>query len=109
MPILELINEAIDIKNEVMQVQLLSVLRVLYFSTSDVHQKYKNDAFLLFSHQSLISVLTKGMTNDKFFVRENFINFTRECLPCFKRVMDDEQGKSAYYKFGETFISELSI
>ena len=109
LPIIFLIDEAIDNKNEVMQVQLLSVLRVLYFTTSDIHKKYKNDAFLLFSHQSLINCLTKGMTRDIFFIRENFINFTRECLPCFKEVMDDEEGKKVYYKFGATFISALTI
>ena len=109
LPILLLIDEAIDNKNEVMQVQLLSVLKVLYFTTTPIHLKYKNEAFFLFSNQSLINCLTKGMTSNYFFVRENFINFTRECLPCFKRVMDDEQGKIAYYKFGTTFISALSV
>ena len=109
LPILLLIDEAIDNKNEVMQVQLLSVLKVLYFNTTSIHLIYKNDAFLLFSNQSLINCLTKGMTSNYFFVRENFINFTRECLPIFKRVMDDEQGKVAYYKFGTTFISSLSL
>ena len=109
LPIVLLIDEAIDENNEVMQVQLLSVLRVLYFKTSAIHLNHKNDAFLLFSNQSLVNCLTKGMTRDIFFVRENFINFTRECLPCFKRVMDDKDGKTTYYKFAATFISSLTI
>ena len=109
LPIVLLIDEAIDNNNEVMQVQLLSVLRVLYFKTSDIHKKYKNDAFLLFSNQSLINCLTKGMTREIFFIRENFINFTREYLPCFKSVMDDEEGRKAYYKFGATFITALTL
>ena len=109
LPIILLIDEAIDENNEVMQVQLLSVLRVLYFKTSPIHLNHKNDAFLLFNNQSLINCLTKGMTREIFFVRENFINFTRECLPCFKRVMDDKEGKKIYYKFAITFISALTI
>ena len=109
LPILELIDEAIDSKNEVMQVQLLSVLKVLYFKTIPIHLKYKNDAFLLFSNQSLINCLTKGMTSNNYFLRENFINFTRECLPCFRSVMDDNNGKKAYYKFGQNFITALTL
>ena len=109
LPIVKLIDKAIDNNNEVMQLQLLSVLRVLYFKTSSIHLKHKNDAFNLFSNQSLINCLINGMTRDIFFVRENFINFTRECLPCFKKVMDDEKGKEIYYKFGEKFISSLTM
>ena len=109
LPIVQLLDEAIDNKNEVMQVQLLSVLKVLYFKTSAIHLKHKNDAFLLFSNQSLINCLTKGITRDIFFVRENFINFIREYLPCLKRVMDDEEGKKTYYKFANTFISALTV
>ena len=67
LPIILLIDEAIDENNEVMQVQLLSVLRVLYFKTSPIHLNHKNDAFLLFNNQSLINCLTKGMTREIFF------------------------------------------
>ena len=109
LPIVLLIDKAIDKNNEVMQVQLLAVLRVLYFKTASIHLKHKNDAFLLFSNQSLNNCLINGMTRDIFFVRENFINFTRECLPCFKKVMNDDKGKEAYYKLGEYFISALTM
>ncbi len=108
MPILELINEAIDIKNEVMQVQLLSVLKVLYFTTIPIHLKYKKESLLLFGNQALINCLKKGMTSDNFFLRENFINFTRECLPCFKKIMDEDINKDSYYKFGTILISSLT-
>ena len=108
LPILTLIDEAIDNNNGVMQLQLLAVLKVFYFTTAPIHLKYKSDAFLLFSNQSLINCLTKGMTRDYFFVRENFINFTRECLPCLKRIMDDEEGKTTYFKYGSTFIAALN-
>ena len=108
LPIVLLIDEAIDNENEVMQVQLLSVLRVLYFKTAPIHLKYKKDTFLLFSNESLINCLNKGMTNDNFFVRENFINFTKECLPPFRQVIYDEEGRKNYYKFGGIFIMSLT-
>jgi len=108
LPIVLLIDEALDNKNEVMQVQLLSVLRVLYFKTAPIHLKYKKDAFQLFSNEYLINCLNKGMTNDIFFVRENFINFTKECLPPFRFVIYDEEGRKSYYKFGGIFIMSLT-
>ena len=110
-PILLLIDKAIDDKNKnnVMQVQLLSVLRVLYFKTSSVHLKYRADTFSLFGSQNLINCLSKGMTRDYYFVRENYINFTRECLPLFKKIMNDENGKKTYYKLGGTFILALAM
>ena len=110
-PILLLIDKSLDDKNKnnVMQVQLLSVLRVLYFNTSSVHLQYKEDSFSLFGSQNLLNCLVKGMTRDYFFVRENYINFTRECLPLFKRIMDDEKGKKTYYKFGGAFIKSLTF
>ena len=111
-PILFLLDKALDDKNKnnVMQVQLLSVLRVLYFKTSSVHLKYKADTLSLFSNQDLINCLSKGMTRDYYFVRENYINFTRECLPLFKRIMmDDEEAKKTYYRWGGTFILALAV
>ena len=109
LPILLLIDKAIDDKNNVMQVQLLSVLRVLYFKTESVHKKYKTDTFALFSNPNLLNCLSKGMTRDYYFVRENYINFTRECLPFFKRIMDEETGKKTYYKIGASFILSLAM
>jgi hypothetical protein len=91
-----------------MQVQLLSALRVLYFGTSPIHQKQKKIAFSLFNNQSLIDCLIKGMTNDIFLVRENFINFTKECLSHFKKVIYDDIGKQVYYKFGGMFFNALT-
>ena len=108
LPIIKLIDKAIDNNNEVMQLQLLSVLRVLYFKTSPIHLKHKNDTFNLFNNLSLINCLINGMTRDIYFVRENFINFTRECLPFFKKVMNEEKNKEAYYKFGEFFTDSLT-
>ena len=111
-PILLLIDKALDDKNKinVMQVQLLSVLRVLYFKTSAVHLKYKTDTLYLFANQNLINCLTKGMTRDYYFVRENYINFTRECLPLFKKIMmNDEKGKSTFYRLGGTFMLALAV
>jgi hypothetical protein len=66
-PILLTLDEAIENNDEVMQVQLLSVLKVLYFNSSPAHLSHKNIILSLFN-EFLIKVLIKGMTRDYFFV-----------------------------------------
>ena len=109
--IINLLNLAIIDNDEVMQVQLLSVLKIIYFNTSDVHlknQENKNNAFGLFTNENLIKCLVTGMTSKYFYVRENFIDFTNSCLPYFNKVMNDSTGLHKYYEIGSRFISELT-
>ena len=110
-PIVSLLDKAIEDNDEVMQVQLLSVLRVVYFNSSSVHLKSqynKNNALSLFQNKNLHKCLIKGMTSDYFFVRENFIKFTVSCLPHFSRVMNDNTGYKKFYKIGAYFITGLT-
>ena len=105
-PILLTLDEAIENNDEVMQVQLLSVLKVLYFNSSPAHLSHKNIILSLFN-ESLIKVLIKGMTRDYFFVREHFINFTKDCLPLFRNVMGDINGIKILFHVGQNFIEAL--
>ena len=110
-PIVSLLDQAIVDHDEVMQVQLLSVLKVIYFNSSSVHlksQTNKNNALYLFQNKNLHECLKKGMTSDYFFVRENFIKFTVSCLPHFNNVMNDSSGYKHLYEIGAYFISGLS-
>ena len=110
-PIIFLLDQAIVDNDEVMQVQLLTVLRVLYFNSSEEHlksQKNKNNALKLFNNENLIKCLKKGMTSKYFYVRENFIKFTNSCLPLFSRIMNDATGLKTYYDIGSLFITELT-
>ena len=110
LPILLKLDEAIDNNDEVMQVQLLAVLRVLYFQSSQIHLLNKSNhiiALSLFQNETLIKVLIKGMTRDYFFVREYFIKFTKELLPIFRNVMGDINGIKNLYNVGSNFISSL--
>ena len=107
LPILLTLDEAIENNDEVMQVQLLAVLKVLYFNSSHSHLAYKNIVIPLFQNETLMNVLIKGMTRDYFFVREHFINFTKDCLPIFKNVMGDISGIKNLFNFGQNFIAAL--
>ena len=110
-PVVTLLDQAIEDHDEVMQVQLLSVLKVVYFNSSSVHLKSqinKNNALFLFQNKNLHKCLIKGMTSDYFFVRENFIKFTVSCLPHFNNVMNDSNGYKHLYEIGSNFISGLT-
>ena len=110
-PVVSLLDQAIEKTDEVMQVQLLSVLKVIYFNSSSVHLKsptHKSNALSLFQNENLHKCLIKGMTSDYFFVRENFIKFTVSCLPHFNNVMNDGSGYKNLYEIGANFISGLT-
>ena len=108
LPILLTLDEAIENNDEVMQVQLLSVLKVLYFNSSPAHLSYKSIVLSLFQNETLIKVLIKGMTRDFFFVREHFISFTKDCLPIFRIVMGDINSIKNLFSFGQSFIAALT-
>ena len=110
-PIVSLLDKAIEDNDEVMQVQLLAVLRVLYFNSSSVYlksQTNKTNVLALFKNTNLHKCLIKGMTSDYFFVRENFIKFTVQCLPHFNQVMNDSEGYKHFYEIGAKFIQGLT-
>ena len=109
-PIVTLLDKAIEDNDEVMQVQLLSVLRVIYFNSSNVHlksQANKTNVLSLFQNENLHKCLIKGMTSDYFYVRENFIKFTVSCLPYFSKVMNDISGLKKIYNIGANYIFSL--
>ena len=110
-PIVSLLYKAIIDNDEVMQVQLLSVLKVVYFNPSPVFlksQNNKNNALSLFKNKNLHKCLIKGMTSDYFYVRENFIKFTVQCLPHFSKVMNDAEGFVLFYNIGGNLITNLT-
>ena len=110
-PVVTLLDQAIEDNDEVMQVQLLSILKVIYINSSSVHlksQENKNHALSLFQNKNLHECLIKGMTSDYFFVRENFIKFTVSCLPHFSNVMNDNNGYKHLYEIGANYISGLT-
>ena len=104
-PILLTLDEAIEKKDEVMQVQLLSVLKVQYFNPYIIN---KNEILNLFYNETLIKVLIKGMTRDYFFVREHFINFTKDCLYMFRNNLKDINGIKNLFNVGQNFIGSLT-
>ena len=87
-PVLEILYQTIEDRDEVMQVQLLNLLKVLLFDTKGEHKKVKEEAGKMFTNETLRKCLIQGIQTHYFFVRGHFIYFVECCLPIFKEVLD---------------------
>ena len=108
--LLTLLNIELDKKeNYFFQVQLLSVLKSLYNKAKNVPIESLGDIITIFKSKSFQNCLLKGMGDDFIFLKESYINFTRECLPLFKIMMNNESGKNLLYDFGKSLIMCLAL
>ena len=110
-PLINLLDKAIENNDEVMQVQLLAVIKKLDFDTSikrEINSDKKNIILSLLKDEILEKVLIKGMTSDYYFVRENFINFTKNCLPIFISIIDKKEEFENIFGIGINLISALT-
>jgi len=110
-PLLNLLDKAIENNDEVMQVQLLAVIKIIDFDSPTQYEnnpEKKKIIFSLLKDNLLSKVLVKGMTSDYYFVRENFINFTKNCLPIFSVVIDKKIEFENIFGLGINFISGLT-
>ena len=110
-PLLNLLDKAIENNDEVMQVQLLAIIKIIDFNTSAQYENNpnkKNIILSLFKDDILTKVLIKGMTSGYYFVRENFINFTKNCLPVFSGIIEKKSEFEDIFGLGINFIYALT-
>ena len=110
-PLLNLLDKAIETNDEVMQVQVLAVIKILDFDSLIQYENNPNKKNILLSllqDDILTKVLIKGMTSDYYYVRENFINFTKNCLPIFSIIIDKKEEFENIFGLGIKFISSLT-
>ena len=110
-PLLFLLDKAIENNDEVMQVQLLAVIKKLGFNSSIQYENNNDKKEIILSllkDDILTKVLIKGMTSDYYFVRENFINFTKNCLPIFTQIIEKKEEFETIFGIGINFISSLT-
>lgn len=89
-PVLMILHESIMVNDEVMQVQLLNLLKVLLFNTQDVHKEYLQQAINIFNSQLLHDCINLGIQINYIFVRSHFISFVELCLPIFRDILDQD-------------------
>lgn len=87
-PLLYILRESISSNDEVMQVQLLNLLKVILFSTQSVHQDFKESSKRIFDSSILHQCIILGIQDNYIFVRSHFISFLESCLPIFRNVLE---------------------
>ena len=91
---MSLLDNALETKDEVMQVELLNTIKALDFNSSAEYENNPDKKLILFSllkQDNLTKLLIKGMTSDLYFIRENFLNFTKNCLPIFSLIIKTKE------------------
>ena len=110
-PLISMLDNAIETNNEVMQVQLLSVIKALDFNSSAEYENNPDKKYILFNllkQDSLTKILIKGMTSDYYFIRENFLNFIKNCLPIFSLIIKTKEEFEKILGIGIYLISALT-
>ena len=87
-PLLYILRESISSNDEVMQVQLLNLLKVILFNTQSVHQDFKETSKRIFDSSILHQCIILGIQDNYIFVRSHFIAFLESCLPIFRNVLE---------------------
>lgn len=89
-PVLNILLESILANDEVMQVQLLNLLKVLLFNTQSVHKDFLQQSINIFNSQLLHDCINLGIQINYIFVRSHFISFVELCLPIFRDILDQD-------------------
>lgn len=87
-PLLYILRESISSNDEVMQVQLLNLLKVILFNTQSVHQDFKETSKKIFDSSILHQCIILGIQDNYIFVRSHFISFLESSLPIFRNVLE---------------------
>ena len=110
--ILEALYKNLKQKNEVMIVQLLEVLKNLYFNYPlDVIkiQMNKVSYIKLLMEKNLENIIKEGMLFEDFYIRDHFISFTKKLVETFFNSIsiEDKQELKDFYKLCNRLIEPL--
>ena len=89
-----ILHENILNNDEVMQIQLINLLKTLLFNTQSVYQQYDEQARNIFSSQILHDCMNMGIQIQNIFLRSHFISFVELCLPVFSNLLDQDKNLS---------------
>ena len=87
-PVLEIMMESLKSEDEVMQVQLINLLKVLIIETNNIHEVYKDQVRMIINDNMFQKCIVSGIQLNYIFVRGYFINFVESCLPVFKNILN---------------------
>ena len=112
--ILNALMESLKEKNEVMSVQLLDVLKSLYFNYPPEivkNDKYQKKYIELLLNTNLEKVIKDGIGFENFYIREHFISFTKTLVESFFNAIciEDKKSLQKFYNSCNQFIEPLII
>ena len=104
--------KSLEEKDEVMSVQLLDVLKSLYFNYPPGILKIPENKIKYISllmNFVLEDVINKGMIFDHFYIREHFISFTKQLVETFFDYIsiEDKDQLKQFYQLCNRFIEPL--
>ena len=110
--ILSVLMKSLAQKNEVMSVQLLEVLKTLYFNYPPEFlkiPKYKTYYINLLMNPNLEEIIKEGMVYDHFYIRDHFISFTNKLVESFFNyiTIDDKGQLKDFYQLCNKIIEPL--
>ena len=111
--ILHTLMKSLDEKDEVMSVQLLDVLKSLYFNypLQAFKNSKKNETYIeLLLNSDLEKVIKEGLAFEHFYLREHFISFTKKLVESFFNAIGIENKLELrkFYQSCNRFIEPLS-
>ena len=111
--ILEMLMKSLKKENEVMAVQLLDVLRTLYFNYPPEiikSQMNKSSYINLLMNSDLEKIIKEGIVFDHFYIRDHFISFTKKLVETFFNSIsiEDKDALKAFYNLCNRFIEPLA-
>ena len=110
--ILDTMMKSLKQKDEVIAVQLLDVLKSLYFNYPPEivkNPEYKIKYIDLLMNKTLENVIKEGMIFDHFYIREHFISFTKQLVETFfdSISIEDKTHLKNFYQLCNRFIEPL--
>ena len=111
--ILHTLMKSLEEKDEVISVQLLDVLKSLYFNypSQIFKNSKKNETYIeLLLNSELEKVIKEGLSFEHFYLREHFISFTKKLVESFFNAIGIENKLELrkFYQSCNRFIEPLS-
>ena len=111
--ILEMLMKSLKKENDVMAVQLLDVLKTLYFNYPPEFIKSpmnKSSYINLLMNSELEKIIKEGIVFDHFYIRDHFISFTKKLVETFFNSIsiEDKDALKKFYNLCNRFIEPLA-
>ena len=104
----DILLKYLEKKNEVMEIQILNLLKILLFNVQNIIDQNLDESISIFINNKFIICLQNGITINNFFTRSHFISFVENCLPIFSKLLEKHETCLNLKIIANSLISTLS-